>query len=128
MIASLVGLAVFFAVLGPALRSELAIDVLLVFASISAQLFFPAQQSGLVRDFPAHRATVLALNNSALFLGISLGSLIGGEAVERSGFAADTAIGAGVACLALAAVLIRPDARRAPRQNSNEALPNTGDL
>jgi predicted MFS family arabinose efflux permease len=49
-------------------------------ASTAAQLFFPAQQAGLVDDFPARRATVLAWNNSALFLGISLGSLVGGQA------------------------------------------------
>jgi predicted MFS family arabinose efflux permease len=113
MIASLIGLAVCLAVLGPALRSELATDIVLILASITAQLFFPAQQSGLVRDFPTRRATVLALNNSALFLGISLGSLIGGEAVERSGFAADAAIGAGIACAALAVVAAWQQPRRA---------------
>jgi predicted MFS family arabinose efflux permease len=113
MIASLIGLAVCLAVLGPALRSELATDIVLMLASITAQLFFPAQQSGLVRDFPTRRATVLALNNSALFLGISLGSLIGGEAVEHSGFAADAAIGAGIACAALAVVAAWQQPRRA---------------
>jgi DHA1 family purine base/nucleoside efflux pump-like MFS transporter len=61
-------------------------------ASAAAQLFFPAQQAGLADDFPARRATVLAWNNSALFLGISLGSLIGGQAISHGGFAASLKI------------------------------------
>ena len=42
-------------------------------ASLSAQLFFPAQQLRLGNQFPNNRAAVLAWNNSALFFGISLG-------------------------------------------------------
>jgi MFS transporter, DHA1 family, purine base/nucleoside efflux pump len=61
-----------------------------------AQLFFPAQQSGLANDFPARRGTVLAWNNSALFFGISLGSLIGGEAVAIGGFDMTLIICAGI--------------------------------
>jgi predicted MFS family arabinose efflux permease len=57
--------------------------------SAVAQLFFPAQQAGLIIDFPSRRAAVLAWNNSILFLGISLGSLFGGQAVVRGGFEAD---------------------------------------
>jgi predicted MFS family arabinose efflux permease len=63
-------------------------------ASAMAQLFFPAQQAGLVRDFPARRATALAWNNGALFLGISLGSLIGGQAISAGGFAANAVVSA----------------------------------
>jgi predicted MFS family arabinose efflux permease len=71
-----------------------------------AQLFFPAQQAGLARDFPTRRATMLAWNNSALFFGISLGALIGGAAVQRLGFAAATLVCAGIAVTALAAIAI----------------------
>lgn len=66
-------------------------------ASTAAQLFFPAQQAGLADDFPARRATVLAWNNSALFLGISLGSLVGGHAISHGGFAANLRISAAIA-------------------------------
>jgi predicted MFS family arabinose efflux permease len=52
-------------------------------ASAVAQVFFPAQQAGLVSDFPARRATVLAWNNSSLFLGIALGSLVGGQTIAH---------------------------------------------
>ena len=61
-------------------------------ASAAAQLFFPAQQAGLADDFPAQRATILAWNNSALFLGISLGSVVGAQAISHGGFAANLRI------------------------------------
>jgi predicted MFS family arabinose efflux permease len=66
-------------------------------SSAVAQLFFPAQQAGLAIDFPRQRSAVLAWNNSALFLGISLGSLVGGEAVALASFGADLIISAGIA-------------------------------
>ena len=66
-------------------------------ASMAAQLFFPAQQAGLADDFPARRATVLAWNNSALFLGISLGSVVGGQAISHGGFTANLRISAAIA-------------------------------
>jgi predicted MFS family arabinose efflux permease len=66
-------------------------------ASLSAQLFFPAQQLRLANQFPNSRAAVLAWNNSALFLGISLGSLIGGQAVALGGFETDLIIAAAIA-------------------------------
>jgi predicted MFS family arabinose efflux permease len=62
--------------------------------SAVAQLFFPAQQAGLAIDFAARRAAVLAWNNSALFLGISLGAVIGGQAVALGGVDAELAIAA----------------------------------
>jgi predicted MFS family arabinose efflux permease len=94
--------------LGFALGSEWSAGLVLVSASVLAQLFFPAQQSSLAQDFPERRATVLALNNSALFFGISLGSLIGGEVIVRAGFAANTATSAVITsgALAIAAVVV----------------------
>ena len=68
------------------------IDFAFGLTSAVAQTFFPAQQSGLANDFRDHRATVLAWNNSALFLGISLGSLIGGQATSIGGFTANLTI------------------------------------
>jgi predicted MFS family arabinose efflux permease len=69
-------------------------------ASLSAQMFFPAQQLRLADQFPASRAVMLAWNNSALFLGISLGSLIGGRAVALGGFDTDLTIAAAIAIVA----------------------------
>jgi predicted MFS family arabinose efflux permease len=84
--ASLAGLCVCFLLLFLACRAGALIDMAIGLSAAVAQLFFPAQQSGLANDFPARRAAVLAWNNSALFFGISLGSLVGGEAVAIGGF------------------------------------------
>jgi predicted MFS family arabinose efflux permease len=123
ILASLFGLAACLAALGFSLRQSVTAESVLVLASISAQLFFPAQQARLAAEFPERRATVLAWNNSALFLGISIGSLIGGQAVAVAGFAGATAVGAaiaGTAGLLTAVLLARPlglrpgDAETAP--------------
>jgi predicted MFS family arabinose efflux permease len=55
-------------------------------SSAVAQLFFPAQQAGLAKDFPSQRAAALAWNNSALYLGISLGSLLGATMMAIGNF------------------------------------------
>jgi predicted MFS family arabinose efflux permease len=68
-------------------------------ASLVAQLFFPAQQLRLANEFSANRAAILAWNNSALFLGISLGSLIGGQAVSFGGFDIDLIVAAVIAVI-----------------------------
>src|SRR4029077_7943207 len=72
----------------------LMIDFAFAVLSAVAQTFFPAQQSGLANAFPARRGTVLAWNSSALFFGISLGSLIGGQVVAIGGFATNLTISA----------------------------------
>jgi MFS transporter, DHA1 family, putative efflux transporter len=94
--ASLFLMAVGFLALRLALHSELLVGPAFAVASAAAQLFFPAQQAGLAADFPARRATLLAWNNAALFLGISLGSAIGGQATAVGGFAADLAVSAAI--------------------------------
>jgi predicted MFS family arabinose efflux permease len=55
---------------------------------------------------------MLALNNSALFLGISIGSVIGGAAMAWAGFRADAAMGALIACSALMLVAIGDRSQR----------------
>lgn len=92
-----------------------AAELVLALLSAAAQIFFPAQQAGLANDFPPHRATVLAWNNSALFLGISLGALLGGQAVAQGGFSADVLACGGVAFLGwLANALAMPRRRARP--------------
>ena len=80
-----------------ALHLGVIVDCAFGLASLSAQLFFPAQQLRLTTQFPNSRAAILAWNNSALFLGISLGSLIGGQAVAFGGFETDLIIAAAIA-------------------------------
>jgi predicted MFS family arabinose efflux permease len=79
--------------------SEVLVDGAFGLSSAVAQLFFPAQQVRLANEFPDRRATILAWNNSALFLGISLGSLIGGQAMSLGGFGANLTISAVIAIL-----------------------------
>ncbi len=95
--ASLVGLFATFMLLPPTLRPGVMIGLGFGVASAVAQVFFPAQQAGLVSDFPTRRATVLAWNNSSLFLGIALGSLVGGQLVAHGSFAASLVICAAIA-------------------------------
>jgi predicted MFS family arabinose efflux permease len=83
---SLAGLCFCFFLLLLALRADVLVYLSLGLSSAVAQLFFPAQQAGLADEFSTRRGTVLAWNNTALFLGISLGSFIGGEAVAIGGF------------------------------------------
>ncbi len=109
MLISLAGLAAGLAFLAARGGTGWRADISLLVLSIFAQFFFPAQQASLGRWFPQRRAFLLALNNSALFLGISLGSVIGGEAMTLSGFALDAAIGAAIAGVAL--VLVAASAR-----------------
>lgn len=93
---SLAGLCICLFLLLPALHAGVLVELTFGLSAAVAQLFFPAQQSGLVNDFPARRGAVLAWNNSALFLGISLGSLVGGEAIAISGFDMTLMVGAAI--------------------------------
>ena len=99
------------------------IDFAFGLASAVAQTFFPAQQSGLADDFPNHRATVLAWNNSALFLGISLGSVIGGQVIVVGGFPVNLTISA---LIALAGWAIYRQVAPGPTQLPLKAEPNDG--
>jgi predicted MFS family arabinose efflux permease len=96
---SFVGLSACFLILGLAVHAAVMVELALALTSAVAQLFFPAQQAGLANDFPSRRATMLAWNNSALFFGITLGSLVGGQAVAFAGFEASLVIWAGIALL-----------------------------
>lgn len=92
--------------------------------SAAAQIFFPAQQAGLANDFPDQRAAVLAWNNSALFLGISLGSLIGGQAMAHGGFMADVLMSSGIALVAWLVNAAMVPGRAARAALSSEAPPS----
>ena len=94
---SLMGLSAAFLLLPLALGPGVLIGLGFGVASAVAQVFFPAQQAGLVSDFPTRRATVLAWNNSSLFFGIALGSLVGGQIVAHGSFAASLLICSGIA-------------------------------
>ena len=118
---SFAGFCACLLLLRAALDAGKLIEPTLGISSAVAQLFFPAQQAGLANDFPRQRSTVLAWNNSALFCGISLGSLVGGQAVALASFDANLTISAGIAligCIVTAIVL--PRSTTMPRQSSQK--------
>lgn len=121
MLLSLAGLTTCLSVLAAGVGTGWLANILLLITSVFAQFFFPAQQAGLSRQFPQRRAFLLALNNSALFLGISIGSLTGGEAMARSGFGADAAMGAAIACAAL--LLVAAGGRLLPLAVASDRVP-----
>lgn len=109
--ASFLGLSACFLVLALAVHAGALVEIVLGATSATAQLFFPAQQATLSADFPARRATMLAWNNSALFFGITLGSLVGGQGVAFAGFEANLVLCAGIAlfgCVITGAVVAAP--------------------
>jgi len=97
----LAGLCLCFLLLRLALDAGVLVSFAFGLLSAVAQLFFPAQQIRLTNEFPAGRATILAWNNSALFLGISLGSLIGGQAISHGGLDTNLMISAAIAIVGL---------------------------
>ena len=113
------GLCVCLLVVQFAIDAGMLVAFALALASAAAQLFFPAQQAGLADDFPDRRATVLAWNNSALFLGISLGSLVGGQAISQGGFAANLRI---AAVIAMAGWMINQAVMPNPARSQAEAM------
>jgi predicted MFS family arabinose efflux permease len=95
--ASLAGLCACLLLLRLAFDTGRLVEPALGLSSAVAQLFFPAQQAGLANDFPRQRAAVLAWNNSALFLGISLGSFVGAGVAAAGSFGANLTVSAGFA-------------------------------
>ena len=117
---SLAGFCACLLLLRLALDRGVLVELALGLSSAVAQLFFPAQQAGLTNDFPSQRAAALAWNNSALFLGISVGSVVGGEAIAIGNFDANLTISAGIAligCMINAIVVPGPAWLRASRIN-----------
>jgi predicted MFS family arabinose efflux permease len=104
----LAGLCLCLIMLRVALDTGLLVDCAFALTSLVAQLYFPAQQVRLANEFPTHRAAILAWNNSALFLGISLGSVTGALAVSLAGFDFDLLIAAAIAIAGWTINLNRP--------------------
>ncbi|BCJ47838.1 hypothetical protein GCM10010168_21970 [Actinoplanes ianthinogenes] len=79
---------------------------LFAFWAFFSQLYQAPQQSRLIALLPEHRAILLALNAAALYLGISLGSLLGGTLLPVAGARALTALALlPLACAVVAHVL-----------------------
>ena len=97
--ASFAGLCACLLILRAAIDTGTLVGPAIGLSSAVAQLFFPAQQAGLANDFPHRRGAAMAWNNSALFLGISLGSVLGGQAVALGNFDMNLTVSAGIALI-----------------------------
>ncbi|KAF1072127.1 MAG: Purine efflux pump PbuE [Pseudomonas citronellolis] len=99
--AALVFLAA-FAVLAEA-RALWPLGALALLAWALAQdVYYPSQQRRMVELQPAHMGLALALNSSALFLGMSIGSALGGRLAQALGVAVVPWLSAGLVLLGLA--------------------------
>ena len=113
--ASLAGFSVCLLLLRLAFDYSRLVEFALFLSCAVAQWFFPAQQAGLVYDFPKQRSTVLAWNNSALFLGISIGSLAGAENMAIANFDVNLTISSGIAFISsIISRIVFPDRDHLP--------------
>jgi predicted MFS family arabinose efflux permease len=100
---SLAALCVAFAVLQLSTRLGPFIGVAVALTSLAAQTFFPAQQALLISAFNERSPAALSWNNSALFLGMTLGSLLGGQVLGAGGFTAIPTMSVGLTLVGLLA-------------------------
>jgi DHA1 family inner membrane transport protein len=89
---TLTGLAIAFLALTATPARVGAAVVLFAFWAFFSQLYQAPQQTRLVELLPEHRAILLALNASTMYLGVSLGSLLGGTLLPTVGAQALTAV------------------------------------
>lgn len=82
---ALAGLGVAYVALLATPRLIVAAMVIFAFWAYFSQLYQAPQQSRLVTLLPNQRALILALNAAALYLGMSVGSLLGSSLLDRLG-------------------------------------------
>jgi len=107
---TLCGLAVAFATLVFAAKAFIAAVALFAFWAFFSQLYQAPQQARLVALLPRQRAILLALNASTMYVGVSLGSLLGSSFLPALGPRALSAVA--LAPLALAMVAHLASVRR----------------
>jgi DHA1 family inner membrane transport protein len=98
-------LAVFLALLVAPANAAFVFAVIIVWA-VAFDVFMPAQQRRMVELAPALRGLVLALNASALYLGMSLGSFVAGQLSTHFGLGALPVASIGFTVAGLASLLL----------------------
>jgi len=85
---ALLSFAALFSLAAVARPTAAVAFVFLVAWAVASDVYMPSQQRRLVELAPEARGLALALNASALYTGMSAGSLVSGLAYERAGLAA----------------------------------------
>ncbi|MCH5585761.1 MFS transporter [Shimazuella sp. AN120528] len=83
---SLLGLGILLTAMALLFKSGIWLFFLLFFWAFAGYAFFPAFQSWLVQRFSDKRGMAMAWNSTALYIGITLGSLFGGWVITNWGF------------------------------------------
>ncbi len=81
---SLVSLAILLALVGVFFHTGAWLLPFLIVLSFTGYAFFPAFQARLAETFSQHRGKAMAWNNTALYVGITLGSVMGGRVILQS--------------------------------------------
>jgi DHA1 family purine base/nucleoside efflux pump-like MFS transporter len=105
LIVGLVILGITLATLNITLSLSIVILVALFMWGVAGWSVFPPQQNRLLNLAHENANTVLALNNSALYLGTAVGATIGGITLNAAGVGALGWVGSSFALLALAVLL-----------------------
>jgi predicted MFS family arabinose efflux permease len=95
---------------------------LLFLWSFSGWGVFPSQQHRLLALFPQSANVILALNNSAFYLGGALGTATGGLVLSGIGTGGLSWVGAAFEVVALGGLLLGPNPVRLSRQESETEL------
>lgn len=106
LIFSLLGLAFILAIFPWAMPNFLVGLLALFFWGMTAAIGFSPQQHRLLSLAPAHANVILALNNSAYYLGMAGGAILGGVALQFLPVTQLSRVGAGSALLALLLLLL----------------------
>ncbi|MFP1646356.1 MFS transporter [Pontitalea aquivivens] len=107
-------LAAFAAILPVFSLGSIPIAVLLgaTFAwGFTSGFFMVPQQMTLVRDAPDHQTLVLSLNATATYIGVALGSAVGGLVISRAGLDCLGLVASGIALAGLAIFNLHPGRR-----------------
>jgi MFS transporter, DHA1 family, inner membrane transport protein len=100
--------------IGPASSSQLEAGVTMTWWGICMAALFTLQQQRVIAVYPKQPNWALALNNSALYLGASIGAAAGGVVVSTASLAVLAPTSAAVAALSLLALLVLPRVERGP--------------
>lgn len=105
--ASLAGLAILLGMAALLFKTRAGLFPLLLLWAFVGYAFFPAFQSRLAERFSERRGMAMAWNNTALYAGITIGSLMGGWVITQWPFRALPLTSAGVALAGALLSLIR---------------------